>query len=216
MPIVSTKGLKIWMEKATASALMLEPTAITKAKPAVVTVASSTGVAPGDPIAVSGTGFAELDGQSFVAGAVTATTIELVGSDTTLSTGTLGADPELSIIPVGDMCELCLAGIDLGDNAPTAISVATFCNPTASVPGNPAAATVGFTGYVDAEDPCYSELLQAVEDGLPRTIKVDLPGGNGYFLMEVIIGSVGYTIPIEGAVGFTFTGTQSTSLRHIF
>lgn len=216
MTVVSTKGLRIWMSEAGAAPVALEPTAITEAEPPVITVASTTGMANGDIVQFSATGFPELDGKTAVVGGLTGTTFQAIGLDTTGSAGVLGPDPVASYYAAGSMCELCLGTIEFGDSAGSPVSVATFCNPIASVPGNPQPASVTLGGYVDAEDECYGEMLQAVRDGLPRQIKIDLPGGNGYFYTTMLFGSKNYAIPLEGAVGFTFTGTQSTDLEHLY
>lgn len=217
MPVVSTKGLKIWLQKADVTATPLEPTAISEADPPVITVADTAGIAVGDVAAFGQVGFAELNGKTLVIDAVIdATTFSVAGADTSDSTGTLAATPTINVYTADDMCLLCLSAIDVPDAVANPISVATFCNPAASVPGNPTPGTITFTGYVDVADPCYPEMLAAVDDGLPRVIKIDLPGGNGYFITTVIVGSVSYAIPLEGAVAFTFSGTQSVKLEHIF
>ena len=61
----SSKGVEIYMGKAEATPLELTPTAISAAKPAVVSLASTTGVSEGDAVKVSGTDFKELDGKTF-------------------------------------------------------------------------------------------------------------------------------------------------------
>jgi len=216
MAVVSTKGLKIWISRAAGTPTDLVPTAISDADPAVITVASTAGMANGDIVHFSGTGFPELDGKSGIVGGLTGTTFQAIGRDTTGSAGVLGPDPVASFYALGDMCELCLSAIDIGDNAPSPVSVATFCNPVASVPGNPQPATIGFSGYIDVEDECYGEMLAAVADGLPRQLKIDFPGGNGYLVTEVIIGSNNYAIPLEGSASYTFTSTQTTSLEHLY
>lgn len=216
MAVVSTKGLKIWMSKAAASPTVLVPTAISDALHPVITVASTTGILQGDLVTFANTGFAELDGKTLVVDSVTATTFTVIGADTTNSTGVLGATPEARHYEADDLCPLCLSAIDIAAGTINPISVATFCDPTASVPGNPTAGTVSFTGYVDVSDPCYPELLKAADDGLPRVIKIDLPGGNGYLVGTVIIGAASYAIPLEGAVAYTFTGTQSSKITHVF
>lgn len=216
MAVVSTKGLKIWLQKAAAVAANLEPTAITDAAPPVITVASTAGMANGDVVTFSDTGFPELDGKTGIVGALTGTTFTAIGLDTTGSAGVLGPDPVASYFAADDLCNLCLSAIDIGDNAPSPVSVATFCNPVASVPGNPQPATIGFSGYIDVSDPCYGEMLAAVADGLPRVLKIDFPGSNGYLVTTVIVGSKNYAIPLEGSAAYTFTSTQTTELEHLF
>ena len=66
----SSKGVEIYMGKAEATPLELTPTAISAAKPAVVSLASTTGISEGDAVKVSGTGFKELDGKWFTVGTI--------------------------------------------------------------------------------------------------------------------------------------------------
>ena len=108
----SSKGVEIYMSKAEATPLEIVPTAISAAKPAVVSLASTTSIQTGDVVKVSGTDFKELDGKSFVVGTIVDdTSIELLGSDTASSTATLGASPKLHIYTADDVVKLCLASI---------------------------------------------------------------------------------------------------------
>lgn len=215
MSIVSTKGLKVWMSKAGVTPTQVVPTTVTPGKPTVIDVAATTGMAIGDIVKFSGTGYLELDGKTSVVTAVTTTTFS-VPIDSTGSTGTLAGTPKADFHPMTDMCNLCLSAIDVAAGTSNPISVGTFCNPEASIPGNPTAGTVGFDGYVDVSDPCYAEMIKASEDGLPRDLKIDIPGGNGYLVTTVTVGSVSYTVPLEGAVGFSFSNTMGSSMKHVF
>ena len=108
----SSKGVEIYMGKAEATPLELTPTAISAAKPAVVSLSSTTGVSEGDAVKVSGTDFKALDGKTFVIGTiVTDTSVELVGSDTSGSTELLGATPVLTVYASDDVIKLCLASL---------------------------------------------------------------------------------------------------------
>jgi hypothetical protein len=216
MSITSTRGTKICISKKSATIASVVPTAITTAKPAEVTVSATTGMADGDVVYMSGTGFPEIDGKFFTVGALTATKFELVGSNTTGSTGTLAASPSAKYYKPADLVCLCLSNIDVSAGAANNISVATFCEPDASVPGNPTPGTVTLSGYVDTAEPTgYEELLLAESDGAPRVIKISLPN-QGDFIGEIIIGSVNYSVPLEGAAAWSFTATMSKRIQHRF
>lgn len=217
MAAVATKGLAIYLHKGGVAPVDLTPTAITSAKPAVVTVAATTGITAGDVVKMETTGFKELDGKTFAVGTVTSTTFELLGSDTTATTGTLGANPKAHIYAAKDQIKLCLASIDFSTEAGGSVSTATFCDPSASIATPPTSAgTVTMTGYIDKADLGYDELLKAVEDGVSRMLEIVLPQSQGYIVAPVTLSSIGWTTPLEGAIGFTASGTLGSKPIHVF
>jgi len=217
MTAVATKGLAIYLHKGGVAPVDLTPTAITSAKPAVVTVAATTGITAGDVVKMETTGFKELDGKTFVVGTVTSTTFELTGSDTTATTGALGANPKAHVYAAKDQIKLCLASIDFSTEAGGSVSVGTFCDPSASI-ATPAtsAGTVTMTGYIDKADLGYDELLKAVDDGVARMLEIVLPQTQGYIVAPVTLSSIGWTTPLEGAIGFTASGTLGSKPIHVF
>jgi hypothetical protein len=97
------------------------------------------------------------------------------------------------------------------------VSVATFCDPSATIPSSTTSAgTVTLTGFVDITDPAYGELLLAAEDAKQRVLDVVLPNAQGDIVVPVTLASIGWSLPIEGAVGFTASGTLGSKPRHIF
>ena len=219
MPAVSTKGLSVYLHKGGIAATELIPTAITKAKPAVVTVAAVTGVTKGDVVKLETTGFKELDGKTFVVGTVdtTANTFELIGADTTASTGVLGANPKAHVYKAADQIKLCLSSIDFSTEQGGSVGVGTFCDPSASIATPPATAgSVTMAGYIDKADLGYGELLKAVEDGASRMLQIVLPQDQGYIVAPLALSSLGWTTPLEGAIGFTASGSLSSKPTHLF
>lgn len=216
----STRGVKICIAKGSAVATSLTPTAVSSAKPATLTFAAPpANVAVGDLISISatgGTGYTELDGKDWVVGAVVGSTVTLLGSDTTGSTGNLAATPAVKHYIAGDMVCLCLATLEFKPENPDSVSVATFCDPTASLP-NPvvAAGTADFTGYVDVTEEDYQELLKAYEDGNTRIFRIFLPN-NGYLVFPATLASFNIDLPIDGAVGYSGTFTLGSRPRHLF
>lgn len=219
MPAVSTKGLSVYLHKGGVAATELIPTAITKAKPAVVTVAAATGLTKGDVVKLDTTGFKELDGKTFVIGTVdtTANTFELIGADTTASTGVLGANPKAHVYKAADQIKLCLSSIDFSTEQGGSVGVGTFCDPSASIATPPATAgSVTMAGYIDKADLGYGELLKAVEDGASRMLQIVLPQDQGYIVAPLSLSSLGWTTPLEGAIGFTASGSLSSKPVHLF
>lgn len=220
----STKGTKVCVLKGSATATSIVPTSISKAAPAVLTVASSAGIATGDLIKIpatgttGATGFAELDGKTWVVGAVTGTTIALVGSDTTASTGTLAAGVSVSAYPsTANMLCLCLSSITFNPESANTVSVATFCDPTATIPSQVVGAgTIDIAGYIDITDPGYKELIAAEADGKSRQWRITLGNAQGYILFEGILSGLSVDLPLDGAAGFSGSITLGSKYRHLF
>lgn len=212
----STKGLQIWLGEA-ADPTPIVPTAISKAAPAVVTVANTA--VNGDLAYVSGSGFAELDGKWFPIGAATATQFALVGSDTTDSTGVLGTSPAVEVHAKGDAFDLsCLSkAITFNSDAPAAIQAGTFCDPSLAItsPIIPPT-TIEFGGNINIADPAYKELIDASVDGMERPLDILLPFGQGDIVAPAVVSIVTWDLPVDGVQGFTATVTCSTKPVHLF
>lgn len=218
MSAFSSKGIRILMSKGDAVPVVLVPTAITAAKPAEVTVADTTGITDNDLIVISGTDIKELDGKTFAVDNMSATTFELLGSDTSgASTGTLGSAPKATVYPRADVLSLCLSDFSMSTNEPGTVSVATFCNPSASLPSaTTEAGTVSVGGYVDETAADYLEMMKACEDGKTRVIAVEFPGSHGMLVSSVTFSDMAYEIPIEGAPSWSATGVLGSKFAHIF
>jgi hypothetical protein len=212
----STKGLKILLGDGSAP-VALVPTAITSAKPANVTVANT--LADGDTVYCANTGFPELDGKWFVIGGASATEFDLIGSDTTGSTGSLAAAPSIEAYPAADAAdESCLfKGITFNQDAPAAVQAGTYCDPSLAVtsPVVPPA-TIVFTGNVNVADPAYRELIDAQNDGLTRTLDIVLPFGQGDIIAPVVVSIVTWDMPVDGVQGFSATMTCASRPQHVF
>lgn len=204
---ISTKGIKIKLVKADATPLELVPTAISAAKPAVVTVADSTGASVGDVVEMGTVGFEELDGKMFVVSALTATEITLLGSDTTDTTGVLAASPTMKVYPQADEVILCLSGIDVAAGSVGTIDTSTFCGPE-TLPGAEQLGTITIDGYTNKDSAGLAELIKADADGVARIFKIELPQDQGYYVGKVALSGLSYGIPLEGALSYTLTGTQ--------
>lgn len=212
----STAGLKIWLGDTDPPTALL-PTAITAAAPAVVTVANTA--VEGDLIYVANSGFPELDGKWFPVGNPTATDLELVGSDTTGSTGALAATPSLELHAKGEAFALdCLAKtITFNSDAPAAIQAGTYCDPSLAItsPIIPPT-TIEFGGNINIADPAYKELLDASYDGVQRALDIELPHDQGDIVAPAVVSLVTWDLPIDGVMGFTATVTCASRPAHRF
>jgi hypothetical protein len=212
----SSKGLKICISKGGATANALTPTAVSKAKPAEITVANT--VKAGDIITIptGGTGFPEIDGKTWVVGTASAAKFDLLGSDTTGSTGSLAGTPTLNHYADTDMECLCLSSIGISADEPGTISVGTYCDPTSTISSAAqAAGTLSFAGYVDVTDTDYQELLKAADDGVQRYMRIMLPS-NGYIVAPLTFSSITWTLPLDGAVSYEGTAVLGSKPQHRF
>jgi hypothetical protein len=216
MTAKSTKGLQVHMNRADVTPTTLVPSAITKAAPAVATVTSTTGMVEGELVTMLDTGFTELDGKTFVIGAVTGTTFELMGTDLTGSSGTLAGSPKANYYKAADMVLLCLATLTPNVNEPGTVSTATFCDPTTSIPSAVnEAGTLTMTGFVDITSQDYQQILLAEADGVQRALRVTLPS-NGYLVCPFTVSTISWDLPTDGAIGYTLNSVMGSKMKHVF
>ena len=212
----STKGLQIWFGDTVVTTVT--PTAITKAKPAVVTAAAITAL-DGDVAYMASTGFPELDGKYFTLSGVTATSMTLVGSNTTDSDGTLAGTPKIEVTEKSDLIDLsCIAKtIVFNRDAPASVAAGTYCDPSLSIASPIVPPTsVELTGNINIADPAYRELLDATEDGLTRVVDIVLPFGQGDIVGPATTTVVNWDLPVDGVQGFSATMSYSSAPAHRF
>jgi len=213
MSAKSTKDLEVCISKGDATVITSNPTGATSAKPCVVTVTNSA--AEGEMIFITGMGMPSIDGKWWVVASPTGTELTLLGSDTT---DDVFADDGANIdrIAAADMECLCLSSLTLNVDEPGTISVATFCDPSATIASAvQAAGTLSFAGFVNILDSDYAELLLAAEDGIERIMRIMLPS-NGYLVAPMTFAQIIWDLPIDGAVGYTGTAVLSTKMVHQF
>ena len=222
MSATSTKNTKFHLSGPISGFAPLTPTAISKAKPAVVSVASVASMINGDIVNIPAgkTGLSEIDGKTWIVANINtgANTFELLGSDTTASTGTLIAAPEIEHTPDTALVALTctLAEFTINTETPGNISTATFCDVSAQIPSSVVAAgTATFSGFIDITSTGYQNLLNSVEDGLERILRITLPN-NQYLIAPLIVSSLGFTVPLDGVQGFNGTMTLTSKFRHRF
>jgi hypothetical protein len=230
---VSTRGTAICMAAKTPTGAAIVPTAITPAAAAAgvaagdatLAIAATTGIVAGDMVKIptantpGATGFPELDGKVFVVGSVGTGTITLRGANITGTTGTLAATPSLQHWAAADFTCLCLSEFTLNPGSPSTISTATFCDPTASVPSSVVeAGTINIAGFIDGAAADYKALIQADLDGVARNFRITLPNTavNGYIEFSGVVSALSYSLPIDGAAGYSATITLGGKVRHLF
>ena len=215
MPVLSTRGVEIYLSKADATPTVLTPITVSAASPAIVTVADSTGLAAGDAVKFTGTGITELDGKWFVVDEVDTGEFAAIGANLDgVTTTPLGSAPTATVIHRTDMDAICLSTIDIQIGQQSPIDVTTFCGP-ASILGNVAPSSLSLGGYVDIDHTGYSALLAADHDGAERVLEIVLPS-NGTLIAPILVGNCMWTVPLEGASTFSFPAAISTEMRHCF
>lgn len=219
MTAISTKNLQIMLEKkGAASRTEISVTAVSKALDAELT-ATATGVNAGDVVLVGNTGFSEIDGNAYYVKAATGTTITLAGANTVGSNGTVSGTAKVQVIKRADMVRLCLSQFDIGNASTATTDVSTFCG-DASLPGAVTPGTLTLGGYPSPDDEGFEEIVKADGDAQARAILLILPASpeltNGAFVGEVSLSGLGYTLPLNGAVGFTITATQARKFAYRF
>jgi len=152
-------------------------TAISKAKPAVLTMTAPTAVV-GDVVVPRGTGYKNLDDRPFAVAAVAAGSVTLADSDTTnevASAITAGATLEKPT-----MIELCRSTLTLNNPAGATIDVTTLCDEAHKiVSGLPAIATWAANGFYDADDAALSAARDYYRTGDIVAFKAIFRDGSG-------------------------------------
>lgn len=210
MAAFSTKGMKIYLQKKPGSSpVPVSVTNVTNAKPAVVTVAAADIVKfkDGDLVQMAGTGMSALDGKQFIVDSVTTDTFTLLGSDA--SSAPAAATTGTVTNFAADMVEFCLSSLEYSQEPAQAISVGTTCDPAAQLAGEPQAGSLSISGFEDYASAGFLEFLQAAEDGLPRTVMVQLPpsatpSGEGWILYpNATTSGISETFQVNAAAAFT-------------
>ena len=220
MAAKSTKGTKICILQDGAAGVSITPTGASLAAPSVVLTADTDTLKNGDLIylGAAATGIPEIDGKWWVVDALVAdTSFALLGSDATGSTGTFAAGTTMKGYPEATTMQcLCLSGITFNRDTPDTISVSTFCDTTASIPGsNTSAGSVDFEGYVDVTAADYKELLKLEASGGETTFRVTLPN-NGVIVFPATISQISVSVPLEGAISYSGSATVKSAARHLF
>ena len=220
MSAKSSAGVTICVGKPRATGTTIAATAATKAKPAVLTVADVTGLKEGQLItlAADSTGLSEIDGKTFVIQNIdgTAQTFELAGSDTTGSAGTFTAGTAATYLADADMQCLCLSEFSFSPETPDTIAAGTYCNPQDSIASAATAAgTFSFAGFIDKTDLGYQFLLDEVGKQNTIMFRIAFPN-NGWIIVPGTLDTISWDVPLEGALGFSGSGTLKAAPRHVF
>lgn len=186
----------------------------TMGKPTTIAATLSDAV-DGDVVVCSGTNWGSVD-KVQIASEIS-TTFKALGCDSTREAAGTAVAGSCQHYKATDMTKLCPSAFTDNSNTPSAISVSTFCDPSATLPGSLAeAGEIELTGYVDVCDPSYVALYEAYEVQDQRYLRINLGDPHGYLVAPVTALSMNWSIPIEGAVEFTIAFVKGSATRHLF
>ena len=214
MPAHNTRDVTFWLTTGTGSSSAI--TAITQGNPTGFTSTLGGSPATGDIVVVSGNGWKSVDGVGILSN-YSSTSGKILGSNSTYETGSNSGVGSMLHFDNTEMTKLCPSEITDNSNTPSTVSVGTFCNPE-QVIASPVteAGTVELSGYVDICDIDYQALYEAYEAKDQRYLKVDLGAAGGYLVMPVTCLSMNWSIPLEGAVGYTISFAKGSATKHAF
>jgi hypothetical protein len=219
MTAVSTKGTVISISDGSVPPVDLVVTAVTVATTPggnTIIVAANT-AQPGDVVVFgSSTGFTALNNRAFPISptGITAAQFEIIGADTYGTTDTISTGITAQLWPSSADINLCLSGFDIAASTTNQVDTSTYCADS-SVLGKTTPGTITLTGYGDKEDVGLKEVLKAETDQKPRLLKIVLPGDLGWLLGVITIGPLSWTVPLEGAVGWSSQASQNSALKFI-
>ena len=219
MTAVSTKGTVISISSGDAVPVDLTVTAVTPATaPDGLTLITAANSAVAGDVVVFGssTGFKALNNRAFPISAtgLSATQFNIIGADTYGSTETISNNITAQLYKAVNDINLCLSGFDIAQSTTNEVDTSTYCADS-SILGKTTPGTITLTGYGDKEDVGLKELLRAEADGIPRLLKITLPGNLGWLIGVIAIGSISWQVPLEGAVGYTANASQNSAIKFI-
>lgn len=178
-------------------------TAVSIAAPAVVTVASATGLAVGDIVVPKDTGFKSIDGFPFRVAVVATNDITLEDSDTTDETGTVteGSLDEYALV------ELCVANFTTDQPAGTVLDVTTMCDVARrTLSGLPGQGTWTANGFHDGADNAQQIARDAYRSGDDQVFRLIFRDASGV-LFAGVLNQLNIAAAVDSPVAITLGGT---------
>lgn len=205
MAAKSSQGTRVYIWNGAAPANHVI-SAVTKASPAVVTVASATGIAVGDIVVPKATGFKSIDDFPFRVAAVSTNDITLEDSDTTDEAGTANAGD----LDEYTLVELCVANFTTDQPAGTTLDVTTMCDVARrTLSGLPGQGTWTANGFHDGSDASQQIAREAYRSGDDQVFRLIFRDGSGVLFAGVLnqlnIGAA-VDAPVTIALGGTING----------
>lgn len=214
MTAQSTEEVSIWITTGTPSTDTVQ--SATKAAPSVVSVQAATeAYSEGDLVLITDTDSKMLNGP-WCAGSPSGTQFTALSSNLINDTVTV-QDGSVEHYLQNDLTLLCLSAITINGTEPNTISVGTFCTPSATIDSQvQEAGSLTLEGYVDVTSADYPALYDAWQLNDVRLIRVDLGDDQGWLVASGRVSSVNWSVPLDGAISYTFTMTVIDPFKHCF
>ena len=197
---ISAQGTKMFLENPDAAPIATGLlTAGAVSAPCVVTFADVTKMANGEPIYITGSGWASIDDQEWVVQNLdkTAKTASLANSDTTKESTTWNANARFTLNAFSDVCAQTY---QINQNPATTIDTTTLCDTEkTSLVGFRDPGTLTFDFFIDPTDPDYLALHEAYDDGEERMFELIYKNG-AVRTLPVIVQSINETGGVDQAV----------------
>lgn len=181
----------------------------TRAQPTTVSFSDVTKLANGDPISVLGTGWASLDGRSWVIQNLNreAKTATLAGTDTSRET----ADARVGAYRLNAFADVCAVSYQITENPAADIDTTTLCDDErTTLVGFRDPGSLTFDFFIDPSDPDYLALRQARDDGEKRMFQIIYRNGVVRTL-PVIVQSINESGGVDQAVQGSVTAKITTA-----
>lgn len=210
----NTRDVTFWLTTGAGSSSAI--TSMTQGNPTGFTSTIGGSPSVGDVAVVSGTGWKSTNG-AFILGSYNSDSGTLLGSNSSYESGSAPTSGSILHYDENEMTQLCPSEITDNSNTPSTINVGTFCKPDQTI-ASPVvdAGSVELSGYVDICDADYQALYEAYEAMDQRYLKIDLGAAGGYLIMPVTALSMNWSIPLEGAVGYTISFAKGSATKHAF
>lgn len=209
----STGTVSFWLTTGVPSTVAMSA-APTQGKPTGIAAALTNG-ADGDVVVCSGTNWSSVD-RVQIAANVTGSGFDALGCDSTRESVN-PATGSVKHYAADDMTLLCPSSFTDNSTTPGSVSVATFCDASATIPSPTSdAGTCTLEGYVDICDDDYQALYEAYELQDQRYLRIDLGDAGGYLIMPVTAVSMNWDLPVDGAVGYSIEFIKGSATRHAF
>ncbi|MEX3903374.1 phage tail tube protein [Paraburkholderia sp. BR14312] len=174
-------------------------TSVSKSEPAAIIVNDVAGLRNGAAIYVIGTGFASIDGRSWVVRNIDVNTRSavLANTDTARETGEVSTTGAWVLRSYSDLCVVSYAR---NENVAAEIDVTTICSEEKEyLVGFSDPGTVTFEFFIDPTDPDYLALRAARADARERMLEIHYRNG-AVRTMPVIVQSINETGGVDQAV----------------
>ncbi len=210
----NTRTVSFWLTTGAGSTSSV--TAVTQGSPTGFTSTITGTPATGDVIVMSGTGWKSADTCGILSD-YTGGSGKMLGSNSTYETTAASTPASLLHFDDDELTLLCPSEITDNANTPSTVSVGTFCQPEAVI-ANPVveAGTISISGYVDICDESYQALYECYEAKDQRYLRIDLGNAGGWLVVPVTCLSMSWSVPLEGAVGWTIEFAKGSATKHAF